>query len=151
MGFGTLGNGQNWHGTDVVPDGIGWGVLGIANTSIGWNGSRNFQRNAFAFAEKGKKNQRDESEALQDDGNCYGAPLDAAGAFFGLRIAFDEATAERTKGVIGHTGHTLDFESHHTPPENFLRAVGFCGASLRRLHSGDQRRARRDVRCARPL
>jgi len=127
------------------------GRSAIANGSVGWNGSRIFQRDAFAFAEKWKKNQCYESEALQNDGNGDGALLDAAGALFGLWIAFDKATAERTKGVIGYTGHTLDFESHHTPPENFLRAVGFCGASLRRLRSGDQRRARRDVRCARPL
>jgi hypothetical protein len=46
----------------------------------------------------------------------------------------------------------LRFDRHHTPPEKFLRAVGFfCGASLRRLLSEGQRRARRDVRCARPL
>jgi hypothetical protein len=125
--------------------------LAIANTSVGWNGRRIFQRDAFAFAQKWEKNQYDESEALQDDGDCYGALLDAACAFFGLSIAFDEATSERTKGAIGHTGHPLDFERHYTPPENFLRAVGFCGASPRRLRSGDQRRARRDVRCARPL
>jgi hypothetical protein len=31
---------------------------------------------------------------LQDDGDGYGALLESAGALFGLRIAFDEATAE---------------------------------------------------------
>jgi len=52
------------------------------------------EREPLAFAEKGKQNQRYKSEALQDDGNCYGALLEAAGKLFGLRIAFDEAVAE---------------------------------------------------------
>jgi hypothetical protein len=65
---------------------------------------------------------------LQDDGNCDGTLLDKAGALFGLRIAFDEAVAERAECIFGRSGHTLDFVIHHTPPENFLRAVGFFAA-----------------------
>src|SRR5882762_6310022 len=74
-----------------------------------------------------------------------------ASALFGLRIAFDEAVAERAECIFGRPGHTLDFEIHHTPPEISCEPWDFCGASLRRLRSGDRRRARRDVRCARPL
>jgi len=114
---------------------------------IGRQRSKNFHGDTLALAEKWDKNESDESKALQGDGDCDRTLLDAASTHFGLRIAFDEATAERTKFVFGQSGHTLDFESHHTPPENFLRAVGICGASLRRLRSEDQRRARRDVRC----
>ena len=114
---------------------------------IRWQRGEDLHGNALTFAEQWEKNQCHESEALQDDGNGDGALLDAAGALFRLRIAFDEATAERTEFVFGWTGHTLGIESHHTPPENFLRAVGICGASLRRLRSGNQRRSRRDVRC----
>jgi hypothetical protein len=114
---------------------------------IRWQRSENLHGDALALTEKRKKNERYESDTLQDDGNGDGALLDAAGALFGLRIAFDQATRERTESVFGRTGYTLDIESHHTPPEKLLRAVGFCGASLRRLRSGDQRRARRDVRC----
>ena len=66
----------------------------VADGSIGWNWSRVFQRNALAFAEKGKQHQRYESEALQNDGNGDGTLLDAAGALFELRIAFDETVAE---------------------------------------------------------
>jgi hypothetical protein len=80
---------------------------------------------ALAFAEQREKNERYESKALHDDGKGDGAPLDAAGAFFGLRIAFDQATREQTESLFGRTGHTLDIESHHTPPEKLLRAVGF--------------------------
>lgn len=118
-----------------------------ADGSVGRDRRCVFQGDALSFAEQREKNQRYESEALQDDGKCDGTLLDAAGALFGLWIAFDEATAERTEFVFGWTGHTLDIESHHTPPGNFLRAVGICSASLRRLRSEGQRRARRDVRC----
>jgi hypothetical protein len=66
----------------------------VANTSVGWNRRRIHQGDAFAFAEKWEKNQRYESEALQDDGNCYCTLLEVARALFGLRIAFDQTTAE---------------------------------------------------------
>jgi hypothetical protein len=48
----------------------------------------------LALAEQRKKNERGESERLQNDGNGDRALLDAAGAFFGQRIAFDQATTE---------------------------------------------------------
>jgi hypothetical protein len=99
-----------------VSRGIAWGVVGVANRSVGRNWSRILEPDALAFAEKRKKNQSDKGDALQDNGNCNCALPDAAGAFFGLRIAFDEATAERSKAIFGHTGHKLDFKSHHTPP-----------------------------------
>jgi hypothetical protein len=66
----------------------------VANGSVGWNRRRVYQRNALAFTEERKKNQRHKGEALQDDGNCYGALFDPAGTPFALRIAFDEAVAE---------------------------------------------------------
>jgi hypothetical protein len=64
-----------------------------ADGSVGRNRRGVFQRDALTFAEQREKNQRYESEALQDDGKCDGTLLDAAGSPFGLRIAFDEATA----------------------------------------------------------
>lgn len=70
------------------------GRSAISNRSVGRNWRRDLERDALAFAEKWKKNQRDESDALQEDGYCYCALLDATSALFGLRIAFDQTTAE---------------------------------------------------------
>ena len=47
-----------------------------------WGERCALEGDTLAFAENWKKNQWDEGEALQDDGNCYCALLDAAGALF---------------------------------------------------------------------
>jgi hypothetical protein len=65
-----------------------------AHASVRRNGRGVLERNALALAEQRKKNKRGESERLQNDGNGDRALLDAAGAFFGQRIAFDQATTE---------------------------------------------------------
>ena len=72
---------------------IAWGVVMVADRSVGRNWSRIFWGDAVAFAEKREQNQHNKGETLQNDGNSDGTLLDAARAFFGLRIAFDQATA----------------------------------------------------------
>jgi hypothetical protein len=98
----------------------------IPNSSVGRDRRGVFQRDAFTFAEQREKNQRYESKALQDDRNGYGTLLDVAGALFGLRIAFNEATAKGTEFIFGRTGHTLDIQSHHTPPGNSCEPWDFA-------------------------
>jgi len=68
--------------------------VAVTDGSVGGNRRRVYYQEALAFAEKGKQNKRYESEALQNDGNGDGTLFDAAGPPFGLRIAFDQATAE---------------------------------------------------------
>jgi hypothetical protein len=69
-------------------------VVVSTNWSVRRNRRHDWKEGPFALAEKWKKNQRDKSDALQDDGYCDGTLLDATRAFLRLRIAFDEAVAE---------------------------------------------------------
>jgi len=70
------------------------GMLDFTRRTIRRNRGDILNRDAFTFAEQRKKDKRSKGEGLQGDGNGYGALLDAAGALFGLRVAFDEAPAE---------------------------------------------------------
>jgi hypothetical protein len=69
-------------------------MMGATNGSVGRNWGHVFKGDAFALAEPREKNECGKSDSLENDRNSKGPPFDEAGAFFGLRVAFDKAPAE---------------------------------------------------------
>jgi hypothetical protein len=114
----------------------------VIRAAVGRNGNPFFRCDALGLAKERHENEYGEDRALQCDGNGERTPADFLFAMTLFGVAFDEAASQGTEAFFGDASiNSLGLGPHHTPPENFLRALAdsrsrgteqqkFCGANL---------------------